>query len=110
MVIATPLELSNVRFEGIELPHIPPRKYQSTISTFVRGRLSASYFRQQTAPKGDAFISMTEFASRTGCQKSPVCQTSDVYAKVYVVQYIGALLGMGVIPDLGKICVLGPKP
>lgn len=53
VVIATPLELSNIRFEGIKLPFIPPRKYQSTISTFVRGRLRASYFNQQTAPKGD---------------------------------------------------------
>lgn len=56
VVVATPLELSNIGFEGIKLPYIPPRKYQSTISTFVRGRLKASYFGQRTAPEGDGAV------------------------------------------------------
>ncbi|KAL0040815.1 hypothetical protein WJX79_006365 [Trebouxia sp. C0005] len=36
VVIATPLEFSSIEFEGVELPHIPARKFQSTVSTFVR--------------------------------------------------------------------------
>lgn len=52
VVIATPLELTNIEFEGLDLPHLPARKYQSTISTFVRGHLKGSYFGQQKAPQG----------------------------------------------------------
>jgi len=52
VVIATPLEFSSIHFEGVELPHIPPRKFQSTISTFVKGSLNGSYFGLKAPPKG----------------------------------------------------------
>ena len=52
VVIAAPLELSSMQFEGVQLPHIPPRKFQSTISTFVRGRLNGTYFGVDHPPKG----------------------------------------------------------
>lgn len=52
VVIAAPLEFSSIGFEGLQLPHIPPRKFQSTISTFVRGRLNATYFGVKQPPRG----------------------------------------------------------
>ena len=52
VVIATPLELTNIQFKGIDLPHLPPRKFQSTISTFVTGSLNGSYFGLNQAPEG----------------------------------------------------------
>lgn len=52
VVIATPLEFSNIDFESVEMPHIPARKFQSTVSTFVRGALNGSYFGLNQAPKG----------------------------------------------------------
>ena len=65
VVIATPLEFSNIRFSGLELPHIPPRKFQSTISTFVRGVLNGTYFGVKQPPKG-----------RFNCRPEQTCTVS----------------------------------
>ena len=56
VVIATPLEFSSIEFEGVELPHIPARKFQSTVSTFVRGHLNGSYFGVKARPKGEPLL------------------------------------------------------
>ncbi len=56
VVIATPLEFSSIEFEGVELPHIPARKFQSTVSTFVRGHLNGSYFGLKARPKGESLL------------------------------------------------------
>ncbi|KAK9823597.1 hypothetical protein WJX72_004119 [[Myrmecia] bisecta] len=57
IILATPLELSNLSIEGIALPHLPPRKYQSTITTFVRGVLDPAYFGEAHPIKGSVFVS-----------------------------------------------------
>lgn len=56
VVIATPLEFSSIEFEGVELPHIPARKFQSTVSTFVRGHLNGSYFGLEARPKVESLL------------------------------------------------------
>lgn len=56
VVIATPLEFSSIAFEGVELPHIPAHKFQSTVSTFVRGHLNGSYFGLKARPKGEFLL------------------------------------------------------
>ena len=52
VVVAAPLEQANITFKGIQLPHMPPRKYQSTISTFIRGKLDPKYFHRTQVPPG----------------------------------------------------------
>ena len=54
VVIAAPLEFSDIRFQGVQLPRIPPRKFQSTISTFVRGCLNGTYFGVKQPPQGNS--------------------------------------------------------
>lgn len=44
VVVAAPLEFAGLRFEGVELPRIPARKFQQTITTLVRGSVRPSYF------------------------------------------------------------------
>ncbi|DBB04108.1 hypothetical protein WJX77_009419 [Trebouxia sp. C0004] len=75
VVIATPLEFSSIEFEGVELPHIPARKFQSTVSTFVRGHLNGSYFGLKARPKGTIMVS--EHAGTPFSVISPARQFAD---------------------------------
>ena len=52
VVIATPLEQTELTFEGLALPPIPRRVYQDTVTTIVRGRLRASFFNMTDLPEG----------------------------------------------------------
>ncbi|KAL3154565.1 hypothetical protein ABBQ32_014022 [Trebouxia sp. C0010 RCD-2024] len=75
VVIATPLELSSMQFDGVQLPLIPPRKFQSTVSTFVRGRLNGTYFGVNHPPKGAIMI--TEHARTPFSAISPARTYAD---------------------------------
>lgn len=44
VIVATPLEFAHISFSGFEVPPIPARKFQQTISTFVKGAVRPSYF------------------------------------------------------------------
>lgn len=74
VVIATPLELTNIQFKGVDLPHLPPRKFQSTISTFVTGSLNGSYFGLNQAPEGSIMVTEhagTPFSSIAPAKRFP---------------------------------------
>lgn len=82
VVIATPLELSGIEFEGLQLPHIPPRKFQSTISTFVRGCLNATYFGVKQPPRG---------VEHHGCgARTSACLGSQPYLHAWMLQMLTA--------------------
>ena len=52
VVIATPLEQADLSFLGHTLPQLPARKYQRTVTTFVRGALRPSAFGESKTPQG----------------------------------------------------------
>ena len=52
VLVATPLELTNLEFTGLKVPHMPVRKYQTTVTTFVQGRLKPDYFGVEALPRG----------------------------------------------------------
>ena len=52
VVLAAPLEQSQLQFSGFEPPSIPTRKYQTTVTTIVRGSLAPSFFNVATVPPG----------------------------------------------------------
>ncbi len=54
MLVATPLELTDIAFTGFEVPHMPVRQFQTTVTTLVKGRLKPAYFGVETLPKGNA--------------------------------------------------------
>ena len=74
VVIATPLELSSIEFEGVELAHMPARKFQSTVTTFVRGHLNGSYFGLKARPKGESLL---KHEHRIACLQSTSFQIYD---------------------------------
>ena len=55
VVIATPLEQANLSFQGHTLPQLPARKYQRTVTTFVRGVLRPSAFGESETPQGGSW-------------------------------------------------------
>jgi hypothetical protein len=59
VVIATPLEAAKLGFVGMDLPHIPHRKYQRTVSTVIRGKLDPAYFGVTAMPGGNAPLSLS---------------------------------------------------
>ena len=61
MLVAVPLELTNITISGADHTHLPRRLYQRTVATLVRGRLRPSYFGVEQMPKG---VSMLQEASR----------------------------------------------
>ena len=64
VLVAVPLELTNITISGADHTGLPRRVYQRTVATLVRGRLRPSYFGVQQVPKG---VSMLQKASR--CSK-----------------------------------------
>ena len=52
VVVATPLEQANLSFQGYALPQLPARKYQRTVTTYVRGVLRPSAFGESSTPQG----------------------------------------------------------
>ena len=64
VLVAVPLELTNITISGAERTGLPRRVYQRTVATLVRGRLRPAYFGVEEVPKG---VSMLPEASR--CSK-----------------------------------------
>ena len=62
VILAAPLEQSNLSKAGFEMPFIPKRHYQTTVTTLVRGSLRASYFELAKAPDG-SHLCLQEFAA-----------------------------------------------
>ena len=52
MLVAVPLELTNITISGVEHKALPLRKYQRTVTTLVSGQLRPSYFGVEQLPKG----------------------------------------------------------
>jgi Prenylcysteine lyase len=52
VVIATPLEGARIRFKGFGVRPQPAREYQRVTTTYVAGRLRASYFGVARMPTG----------------------------------------------------------
>ena len=52
VIIAAPLEHSNIRFEQLDIAHRPKRSYQETVTTYVTGVLQPGYFGVATLPTG----------------------------------------------------------
>ncbi len=52
ILVATPLELTHLEFTGFKVPHMPVRKYQTTVTTLVEGRLRPDYFGVEALPRG----------------------------------------------------------
>ncbi|KAK9917016.1 hypothetical protein WJX75_010018 [Coccomyxa subellipsoidea] len=73
VLVATPLELTDIAFSGFMVPHMPVRQYQTTVTTLVKGRLRPAYFGIEALPKGE-YVMVTEDAqtpfSVIGPQKS----------------------------------------
>ena len=44
VVLATPLELAKITFSGADMPNLPSRQYQSTVTTYVEGQLKPDVF------------------------------------------------------------------
>jgi len=44
VILAAPLEQCDLKLIGLEALFIPKRRYQTTVTTIVRGRLRATYF------------------------------------------------------------------
>lgn len=70
VVVATPLELSYLTFKGLKAPQIPPRKFQTTVTTVFQGKLQPSYFNTDSFPAG-AFTfpsgHLADKAEESGC-------------------------------------------
>ena len=52
VVIATPLEGSDISVHAPNIPPLPPREYQSTITTILKGKLDLGYFGSSPKPAG----------------------------------------------------------
>ena len=52
MLVAVPLELTNITISGVEHKVLPLKKYQRTVTTLVSGKLRPSYFGVAQLPKG----------------------------------------------------------
>ena len=52
VLVAVPLELANITIGGFQLPDLPMRAYQTTVTTLVQGRLRPEYFGVQALPRG----------------------------------------------------------
>jgi hypothetical protein len=52
VILAAPLEQSELEFINLALPKIPKRLFQTTVTTIVRGKLQASFFKVQAVPEG----------------------------------------------------------
>lgn len=52
VLVAVPLELTNITISGVEHKALPLRKYQRTVTTLVSGQLRPSYFGVEQLPKG----------------------------------------------------------
>ena len=52
VIIAAPLEQSEIEFDGIDVARRPKRTYQETVTTYVTGTLRPSYFGVSTLPTG----------------------------------------------------------
>ena len=61
VLVAVPLELTNITMSGADHTGLPRRVYQRTVATLVRGRLRPSYFGVEQVPKG---VSKLQEASR----------------------------------------------
>ncbi|GAB4820077.1 hypothetical protein N2152v2_007123 [Parachlorella kessleri] len=62
VILAAPLELSGIAVSGVELPRIPPRKYQTTVTTIVEGELRPAYFglpEEDGMPYTDILVTQT---------------------------------------------------
>jgi hypothetical protein len=59
VIIAAPLEQANISFAGLQLPHMPARKFQQTVTTYVQGVLDPAYFGLPgpAMPAGDVLAS-----------------------------------------------------
>jgi hypothetical protein len=59
VIIAAPLELANISFSGLQLPPLPARKYQATVTTYLQGVLDPAYFSLPgpDMPAGDILAS-----------------------------------------------------
>ena len=58
VVIATPLEQANLSFQGHTLPQLPARRYQRTVTTYVRGTLRPSAFGESEMPQGGSLCGL----------------------------------------------------
>ena len=50
VVIAAPLEGSDLDIQGVDLPHIPARKFQTTVTTLVKGHVRPAFFALPPGP------------------------------------------------------------
>lgn len=64
VVIATPLEQANLSFQGHTLPQLPARKYQRTVTTYVRGTLRPSAFGESKMPRGGSLRGLAPLPAR----------------------------------------------
>ena len=55
VIIAAPLEHSDITFEEIDIAHRPERSYQETVTTYVTGTLRPGYFGVTKLPTGESF-------------------------------------------------------
>jgi len=70
VVVATPLEHSHIRFHGVGVRPPPHREFQKVSTTFVAGRLRASYFNVSVLPADQVLT--TEHAGTPFSVVSPV--------------------------------------
>ena len=63
VIIAAPLEQSEIEFDGIDIARRPKRTYQETVTTYVTGTLRPGYFGVSTLPTGECFT-----CSRATCR------------------------------------------
>ncbi|GMH43283.1 hypothetical protein BSKO_11205 [Bryopsis sp. KO-2023] len=61
VIVATPLEMFEAAFSGFDMPKIPSRQFQTTVTTYVRGKLKSKYFNADWLPKKSA-VFVTEHA------------------------------------------------
>jgi len=63
VVIATPLEIANIELEGIDIPQLTKRPFQTTHVTVVEGHLSKKYFNMAESDDLPDMIGTTEGVS-----------------------------------------------
>ena len=68
VVLATPLELAKVTFSGADMPDLPSRQYQSTVTTYVEGQLKPEVFGADMSGGNRSFDVRTEHEC---CSKEP---------------------------------------
>jgi prenylcysteine oxidase/farnesylcysteine lyase len=92
VVVATPLEAAGLEFQGLDLPTVPSRKYQQTVTTIVKGDVRPSYFGLASMDYGEcSWVTFgpergqAHCASALRCLRACITAAADAaYSRAYV--------------------------